>query len=75
MSKSRVGLPSPFIALILNTSTLLRHFRHHLLRWTASGQQTEVLSRSRKFRSSKMNLNSFLCRFPTVFRKYIRILD
>ena len=55
--------------------TLLRHFRHHLLRWTASGKQTEVLSRSRKFRSTTMNLNSFLCRFPTVFRKYIRILD
>ena len=34
-----------------------------------------MLSRSRKFRSPKMNLNSFLCRFPTVFRKYIRILD
>ena len=38
-------------------------------------QQTKALSRSRKFRSPKMNLNAFLCRFPTVFGKYIRILD
>ena len=30
--KSRVGFP--FIAPILNTFTLLRHFRHHLLRCT-----------------------------------------
>ena len=28
-----------------------------------------------KFRSPKMNLNAFLCRFLTVFGKYIRILD
>ena len=36
---------------------------------------SEALSGSRKFRSPKMNLNAFLCRFPTVFGKYIRILD
>ena len=34
--KSRVGLPSPFIARILSTFTLLRHFRHHLLRCSAN---------------------------------------
>ena len=34
--KSRVGLPSPFIAPILRAFTLLRHFRHHLLRCTAN---------------------------------------
>ena len=34
--KSRVGLPSPFIAPILSTFTSLRHFRHHLLRCTAN---------------------------------------
>ena len=32
--KSRVGFP--FIAPILSTFTLLRHFRHHLLRCTAN---------------------------------------
>ena len=37
--------------------------------------RTKALSRSRKFRSPKMNLNAFVCRFPTVFGKYIRILD
>ena len=37
--------------------------------------QTKALSRSRKFRLPKMNLNAFLCRFPTVFGKYITILD
>ena len=34
--KSRVGFPSPLIAPILITFTLLRHFRHHLLRCTAN---------------------------------------
>ena len=38
-------------------------------------QRTKALSQSRKFWSPKMNLNTFLCRFPTVFGKYIRILD
>ena len=34
--KSRVGLPSAFIAPILRTFTLIRHFRHHLLRCIAN---------------------------------------
>ena len=34
--KSPVGLPSPFIALILSAFTLLRHFRHNLLQCTAN---------------------------------------
>ena len=34
--KSPVGLPSPFIALILSAFTLLRHFHHHLLQCTAN---------------------------------------
>ena len=47
---------------ILRTFTLLRHFRHHLLRCTAN-------------ESLILNLNAFLCRFPTVFGKYRIILD
>ena len=58
---------------ILRTFTLLRHFRHHLLR--CSPNESAQLSRRRKFRSPKMNLNAFLCCFPTVFGKYITILD
>ena len=59
---------------ILRTFTLLSHFRHHLL-CICCAQLTKALFRSHKFRSPKMNLNAFLCRFPTVFGKYIRILD
>ena len=40
-----------------------------------SAHRTKVLSRSCKFPSPKMNLNAFLCRFPTAFGKYITILD
>ena len=56
---------------------ILRTFTFYVISVTicCGAHRTKALSRSRKFRSPKMNLNTFLRRFPTVFGKYITILD
>ena len=65
------------MSILLKLLPILRTFTFYVISVTicCGAHRTKALSRSRKFRSSKMNLNAFLRRFPTVFDKYITILD
>ena len=61
------------MSILLKLLPILRTFTFYVISVTIScgAHRTKALSKSRKFRSPKMNLNAFLCRFPTVFGKYI----